>query len=172
LAFFDRVPNPYVPCVVPVVVPPTTTNLTLSFNGVDYVTLASDPVRLQAFNESVRSSIANSLDIPVDRVSIIGIRPGSVIVDVVIFSNTSNTTVTVSEITFPKEFLDTYGVTDVSVNGEPLPLSSTTKDDDNGLSFGAKLGIGLGFGLGGLLVVVAVIVFVVHKRKSQRVIPV
>jgi hypothetical protein len=158
--------NPYVPCNQ------KRKMITVSFNGADYVKIASDPVGLQTFNDSVRRSVASSLAIQDRLVYITGIRPGSVIVDATILY--SNAAPVLSDIKFPQDFMDTYGVTDVSINEKvenTQSIQSAEAGENNGLSDGTKLGLGLGIGLGGSLVVVGAVAFAIYRRKKQHVTP-
>lgn len=148
--------------------------LTISFIGIDYSILETDPNALQVFNDSVREEIAKNLDVPNELVSITGIRPGSVVVDVTVrYANEPPAT---ENIVFQETFKNTWGVTEVSVSPVPeppppiitdAPTPQMPSEDGSGGSSSIALGVGLGVGLGTILI--ATIVFILILRRKRRI---
>jgi hypothetical protein len=148
--------------------------LTISFIGIDYSILETDPNALQVFNDSVREEIAKNLDVPNELVSITGIRPGSVVVDVTVrYANEPPAT---ENIVFQETFKNTWGVTEVSVSPvsetpPPIitdaPTPQMPSEDGSGGSSSIALGVGLGVGLGTILI--ATIVFILILRRKRRI---
>eukprot|EP00798_Chlamydomonas_sp_ICE-L_P032589 gene32589-biopygen11946 len=147
--------------------------LTISFSGIDYSILETDPNALQVFKDSVRAEIAKSLDVPNELVSITGIRPGSVVVDVTVrYANEPPAT---ENIVFQETFKNTWGVTEVSVSPVPetpppiitdAPTPQMPSEDGSGGSSSIALGVGLGVGLGTILIT---IVFILILRRKRRI---
>eukprot|EP00798_Chlamydomonas_sp_ICE-L_P009892 gene9892-biopygen7087 len=146
--------------------------LAISFIGIDYSILETDPNALQVFNDSVREEIAKNLDVPNELVSITGIRPGSVVVDVTVrYANEPPAT---ENIVFQETFKNTWGVTEVSVSPVPEPPPPIITDaptpqmpSEDGGSSSIALGVGLGVGLGTILI--ATIVFILILRRKRRI---
>eukprot|EP00798_Chlamydomonas_sp_ICE-L_P023501 gene23501-biopygen8364 len=125
--------------------------LTIAFSGIDYSILETDPKALRVFNDSVRAEIAKSLDVPNELVSITGIRPGSVVVDVTVrYANEPPAT---ENIVFQETFKNTWGVTEMP-----------SEDGSEGSS-SIALGVGLGVGLGTILIATIVVILILRRKR-------
>eukprot|EP00798_Chlamydomonas_sp_ICE-L_P031014 gene31014-biopygen5619 len=146
--------------------------LTIAFIGIDYSILETDPKALRVFNDSVRAEIAKSLDVPNELVSITGIRPGSVVVDVTVrYANEPPAT---ENIVFQETFKNTWGVTEVSVSPVPeppppiitdAPTPQMPSEDGSGGSSSIALGVGLGVGLGTILIATIVVILILRRKR-------
>eukprot|EP00798_Chlamydomonas_sp_ICE-L_P008418 gene8418-biopygen3752 len=146
--------------------------LTIAFSGIDYSSLDADPEALRVLNDSVRAELAKSLDVPNELVSITGIRPGSVVVDVTVrYANEPPAT---ENIVFQETFKNTWGVTEVSVSPVPeppppiitdAPTPQMPSEDGSGGGSSIALGVGLGVGLGTILIATIVILTLRRKRR-------
>eukprot|EP00798_Chlamydomonas_sp_ICE-L_P024492 gene24492-biopygen18964 len=146
--------------------------LTIAFSGIDYSILETDPEALQVFNDSVRAEIAKSLDVPNELVSITGIRPGSVVVDVTVrYANEPPAT---ENIVFQETFKNTWGVTEVSVSPEPeppppiitdAPTPQMPSEDGSRGGLSIALGVGLGVGLGTILIATIVVILILRRKR-------
>eukprot|EP00798_Chlamydomonas_sp_ICE-L_P011740 gene11740-biopygen14942 len=146
--------------------------LTIAFSGIDYSSLEADPEALRVFNDSVRAELAKSLDVPNEFVSITGIRPGSVVVDVTVrYANEPPAT---ENIVFQETFKNTWGVSEVSVSPVPeppppiisdAPTPQMPSEDGSGGGSSIALGVGLGVGLGTILIATIVILTLRRKRR-------